>query len=273
MATKVTASTTMVPIPCTDEMTKARITARMVFNKVEPFLAQFSASREVIMSDSEKCYTDGKKIFIGWQFCKKLPRGVIFAYSHELWHIALNHLPRFQAMKAKPNEHALHNILTDLKINMIVKQALGMQSNEWSKYEAAEIVTPNTLEKTLDQLLEGDWKNAMQGTDINSPDLAFRALAPFCKKQPVTVIQLIEGTGELGDKMDPKAQKEIERAIEKSISAAKARGAKAGSAISELEDLWCDPKIPWKNILSNAIKSKLHGFRSWSKFNRRSLFG
>ena len=262
-------------LPSEEELSKTRIIAKAAFQKFEPFLAQFAATRELVVTPGRICCTDGKRVTLGYDLVKNYPRGHVFAFSHEIWHIALNHLPRFKNLSPDRKGHALYNILTDAKINDIVKQSINLSSREWEAYKN-DIVSQSSIEKFLNQVLEGDWKAAYD--DSKDADTQFRALYPFLQKGDKngggsgSIEGILEELGELGKSLTEEQRQQIEREVSKSIANAKIRGTQGGSMLSELQEIWCEPVVPWRQILANAIRSRLGDSRSWSKFNRRSMF-
>jgi predicted metal-dependent peptidase len=259
-----------------EEGEQIKFVAKLAFRKMEPFLAQFSATRDFEVTAGAKCYTDGKRIRLGAELIKKLPRGHVFCYAHEVWHIALNHPMRFKSLSKHPDEHHLYNILTDLKINQIVWNSMNASGGEVKKYKEYGLIHPDNIETHFNNILKPEWKDAIAntGVSLDDVDIAYRALRPH----------LIPGSGgghgpieepngnessDDGDG-DPIDWKQVEIDIKKSIASAKLRGASPGSMNSDLKDLWDTERVDWRQILSNAIQTRLNSAtRTWSRFNRR----
>ena len=260
------------PCPKTEDMAKMRIAARSAVQHFEPMLAQFLATIDIVVSKGRLCFTDGKTIFIGYDFCQKLPRGAVFAVYHEMWHMGFNHLARFEAMKGRPKDHALYNVLTDCKINSLAHQYINFSSSEWKKYEDAGLVHAGNIEKILDDELKAGWRAGLGSIKFSETDQAFRALQPYCKEGMDFSKYLLEGDGALGQGVTEEALRDVERRITQSISSAKSRGVGTGSAVEELDEIWGTPHVPWKRIISNSIMSRLKKAKTWQRFHKKTFY-
>jgi hypothetical protein len=261
------------PLPSQEEVTKTIITARCANQKFEPFLARFLSDIPITISKGRDCYTDGKHIVVGYDFVKKYPRGAVVAVAHEMWHIALQHMPRFKSMLTNKGEHALMNVLTDMHINGVVEQSLNLSSREREIYHK-DLVFKDTIKRSLAQLMKSGSKwEVVYDTNVDEPIHTQHALLkPFLLPSPPLMPSLVEGLGELGKNMSNADIQEIAGKIARSIQEAKARGTAPGSMSSTLEDLWIKQEVPWSKILSDKIQNRFKKKSSWGKFNRRSLW-
>jgi len=259
------------PLPQTDAITRDRISSRRAVQMFEPMLAQFLSQIEVYYTDDDKCFTDGKKIYIGDKFAKTHPRGGVFAIYHELWHIAFGHIPIYMALQGKPWEHQLHNILTDAKINEQARHRINFSESEWKKYP--HIIKVDNVCKILEGNLRKGWEDALKNVNICDTRAAFDALRPFLYK-PIEIegFELVEGDGTLGQGYNADIQREIETKIAASIQAAKMRGTAGGSLESELEELWIKQQVPWARIIAQAVLSRFKREKTWSRINRKSYY-
>jgi predicted metal-dependent peptidase len=277
-----------------EDQKKLSLKVRVIGAKLIPFLSGLIYSTRIVFIEENACFTDGKAVYLGAPYIKKYPQsGAIFLYLHEILHIALQHLPRFITLQGNQMEHLLHNILADCVINEHLESIFGSsdlrRNNDWQEL-LRESISERNVANALNKLLVGDWDSRPQAKNLSfkGSDRAFAILRHLikpglgkiggkggCPGCGIEIPGLLEQPGKLGSGMSEEEGKKINednrRKIEGDLIGGKMRGIGSSNLQEMIEEIWHKPKISWKRMIRNHIKTMLRGNRTWAKFHKKTF--
>ena len=278
-----------------EEQKKLSLKVRVIGAKLIPFLSGLIYSTRIVFIEENACFTDGKAVYLGAPYIKKYPQsGPIFLYLHEILHVALQHLPRFISLQGNKMEHLLHNILADCVINEHLESIFSSsdlrRNDDWQQL-LRQSISERNIETSLNQMLVGGWdsKPQVKNLSFKGSDRAFAILRHLIKpglgkigngsssgrQGGIEIPGLLEDQGKLGSGMTEEEGKKINednrRKIEGDLIGGKMRGVGSSSLQEMIEEIWHKPKISWKRMIRNHIKTMLRGNRTWAKFHKKTF--
>jgi len=280
-----------------EEQKKLSLKVRVIGAKLIPFLSGLIYSTRIVFIEENACFTDGRSVYLGAPYIKKYPQsGAIFLYLHETLHIALQHLPKFVVLQGNQMEHLLHNVLADCVINEHLETIFGSsdlrRNSDWQEL-LRESISERNIESTLNKLLVDGWDTRPQVKNISfkGSDRAFAILRHLIRPGlgkvsngkggaqgggcGIEIPGLLEDQGKLGSGVSEEESKKINeenrRKIEGDLIGGKMRGVGTSNLQEMIEEIWHKPKVNWKKMIRNHIKTMLRGNRTWAKFHKKTF--
>lgn len=197
-------------------------------------------------------HTDGISVTVGIKFWSKLDnKERLFLMLHEICHVLLMHVVRFQSLKAKAKDAAMYNAAADYFINLMLLDDNTKELYAMPKGESAGLYDEQYRDMSTDEIyklliknntkvplsgMEGDLKSSKHSNDIG-------------KKAEVLDI--------------------IKNAVMKDKNA----GFNRSDIFSDaLDTLFKEPKINWKSALKKYATQLFRIGKGYQKLHRRTMF-
>lgn len=254
-----------------------------------PFVGSIAMSLDIVPTRDCRCTTmatDGKAIYCDIDFLASLSTDDrMFIVAHEIYHNVMLH-----SLRRENRDHKIFNIATDMEINQILKNdGLAVPS---TALLPASYRLPDGLsaEEYYDRIVNDDYmkQKAQDSSNSNSQNGSGNADGEL-SGQFDTHIYDGEELQEKGDetKQDrygkvgydpdfkPNVTREaVERVREAAVSAAQMIQRQGGHVPSHIEQIiknLLEPKLDWKELLSQFVTKCNGDIRTWNRCNRRFI--
>jgi len=234
------------------------VVARIGLLMKQPFFGNMATRLELTNADDwcPTAATDGRKFYYNTSFVDKLSVGECeFLFGHEVYHVCFDHMDRFG-----DRNKLIANIAADYVVNdELILQRIGTKITStkilhdikyrgWSFEQVYEDLIKNATkidiqllgESVLDQHLDGSGTDN-DGNGNNSPKIS--------------------------EEMRQQIKDEIREAI---LSSAEAAAGNCPDSIKRLVNQLTEPKINWRELISQQVESCARVDYSWTRPNRRS---
>jgi predicted metal-dependent peptidase len=230
------------------------------------------ATRLQLKEDSDWCNTaatDGRNIYYNPKFMGDLTdKQIVFVVCHELLHVLLDHLGR-----GKTDNKMLSNIAADFAVNAIlVKEKIGDHIGQYiTKADLINYDAKNPKVGTLYDTRYVEWSYEQIYDDLlQDQDKLEKSLG----SGDVSFDQHIDGNGENGEPelSSSEIQSIKDEMREAVLSAAQQVG--IGNVPGQIKRLIGDltePKMDWRQLLTQYIESQVKSDYTYMRIGRRSF--
>ena len=240
-----------------------------------------------IFINKNEAYTDGRNIFLGPKYFKD-EETLRFIVHHEILHILLEHIERFETLKDERLRY-LWNIATDLIINYYLLEERNYQILEELK---EKIVTPENLGKfwylnayslkilaekgTAEEIYRYLLKQIKEESRKSLSEAVKEMKEMFdgdLRKTPQQNFgDSSSGGGDIYNPENIEEQESLKRAIETAkqlFKSSQSRGLLPGEIKSLIERLKTRNKVNWKFLLRNRLKKDLERITTYNIINKK----